>query len=108
LPPVQVTRVTTTLSPEPVCWTFMRHPGGGGTNESIPNPDGTVNTTFVVLAPLFSVGTARLYSWSFPAAETAGLIRACPAATAGTSSDIASATASHRAGRIHLFTGSLL
>jgi hypothetical protein len=38
----------------------MCHPAGGGTNESIPNPAGTVITIVVVVTPLFSVGTAKL------------------------------------------------
>ncbi len=62
VPPVHVTLVTTALSPEPVCWTDWCHPGGGGTNESIPNPLGTVITILDVVKPAFSVGTARLYS----------------------------------------------
>ena len=66
LPPVQVTFVTTALSPEPVCWTCWCQPAGGGTNESIPNPDGTVSTILVVVRFSFSVGTARLYSCSLP------------------------------------------
>ncbi len=59
-PPVQVTLVTTALSPAPVCCTCCVQPGGGGAKESMPNPAGTVMTIFVVVTPLFSVGTARL------------------------------------------------
>jgi hypothetical protein len=61
----------------------MRHPDGGGTNESIPKPVGTVITIVLVVTPAFSVGTARLYSWSLPDSDTAGLIRACADANAG-------------------------
>ena len=60
LPPVSVTFVTTALSPEPVWASWTCHGSRGGTNESMPNPAGTVITRFVVVRPLFSVGTARL------------------------------------------------
>ena len=64
-PPVQVTFWITASSPEPVCCT-CRFQTGVGTNESIENPLGRVSTTFVVVAPSFSVGTARLYSSELP------------------------------------------
>src|SRR5207248_1757182 len=48
-----------------------------GTNESIEKPGGTVSTTWVVVTPSFSVGTARLYSCSCFDNDTSGLIRAC-------------------------------
>jgi hypothetical protein len=41
----------------------------------------------VVLAPLFSVGTVRLYSWSCPDNDTAGLTRACAEADAAAISE---------------------
>ena len=43
LPPVHVTFCTTAVSPEPVDCTCRVHPGDG-TNESMPNPLGTVST----------------------------------------------------------------
>ena len=60
LPPVHVTCVTTALSPDPVWRTCCVPARGGGTNESIPNPSGTVMTIFDVVTFSFSVGTARL------------------------------------------------
>jgi len=48
------------LSPEPVVLCDICQPAGGGTNESIPKPDGTVITILDVVSPVFSVGTARL------------------------------------------------
>ncbi len=88
-PPVHVTFVITALSPEPVCCICCVQPVGGGTNESIPNPSGTVITILLVVRLLFSVGTARLYSCSFPATDTGGLTRACADAPAGRISAIA-------------------
>ena len=60
LPPVHVTCCTTASSPEPVDLTLWVQPVGGGTNESMPKPLGTVSTILVVVAFDFSVGTARL------------------------------------------------
>ena len=62
-PPVQVTFVTTALSPDPVDSTSRCQPGDG-TNESIEKPLGGVNSIFVVAELASSVGTARLKSWA--------------------------------------------
>ena len=59
VPPVQVTFVITAASPEPVCCTARFQPVAG-TNESIANPAGGVNSIDVVVAPSFSVGTASV------------------------------------------------
>ena len=48
-----------------------------------PKPAGTVITIVLVVRPLFSVGTARLYGCDCPDTDTAGLIRACADAIAG-------------------------
>ena len=93
LPPVQVTFWITALSPEPVCCSTRFQPGLG-TNESIEKPDGTVRTIFVVTALSFSVGTARLYSWSSFESETGGLMRACASAAAAKTSAAAHASTS--------------
>src|SRR5258708_4800613 len=98
-PPLHVTFVTTAASPEPVDATCMCHPGPGGTNESIPNPAGTVSTIFEVVGPAFSVGTARLYSCSSLDRDTAGLIRACADAAAGAVSAAAVAAGAVSAAR---------
>src|ERR1700749_395846 len=58
----------------------------------MPNPDGTVIPSLVVVRPLFSVGTARLYSCSLPATDTGGLMRACAEAIAVNESPAPAAT----------------
>ncbi len=87
------------LSPLPVCWSTRCQPGAG-TNESIENPLGSVSSTWVVVAPDFSVGTARLKSWSLPLSDTAGLISAWAQAAAGASSSTAATAAVSRGIRI--------
>ena len=91
-PPVHVILVITALSPEPVCCTTRCQPALG-TNESMPNPVGTVNTTFEVVTPLFSVGTARLYSCNCFESETAGLTRACADAVDAPTSAVSATSA---------------
>ena len=49
------------FSPVPVCCSLRFHPSAG-TNESIPNPLGGVSSTFVVVSPSCSVGTASVNS----------------------------------------------
>ena len=85
LPPLQLTLLTTASSPEPVCCTSRFQPDAG-TNESIANPSGTVSTTFVVVTPSFSVGTASVNSCPDFERATGGLTRACAAADAATTS----------------------
>src|SRR5581483_5112420 len=95
-PPVHVTWVMTASSPEPVCCS-MRFQPGLGTKESIEKLFGNVRTTFVVYAFAFSVGTARLYSCSTFASETAGFMRACAdAPSAATSAETAAARSAER------------
>src|SRR5207248_11526680 len=81
---------TTAFSPLPV-WCSVRRQPGLGANESIEKPLGTVITTFVVNALSFSVGTARLYSWSRPLSETDGLSSACAEAADGAISEMMAA-----------------
>jgi hypothetical protein len=58
----------------------------------MPKPAGGVSSILVVVAPSFSVGTARVKYWSVFALATAGLIEACPKA-AGAAASAAAATA---------------
>src|SRR5665647_3138537 len=71
-PPLQVTRVTTAESPEPVFSTVRFQPGDG-TNESIAKPEGGASSTVVVVAPSFSVGTASVNTCPALASTTGGL-----------------------------------
>jgi hypothetical protein len=80
-PPVHVTRSTTAASPLPFV-TAERFQPGLGKNESIPKPLGGVNSTAVVAAPSFSVGTASVKTSESLAATTLGLTFACAEAAA--------------------------
>src|SRR5579885_1183405 len=95
LPPVHVTFCTTAFSPEPVDCTCIFHGAGGGSNESIAKPDGTVSSIFVVGRFSFSVGTERVKTWSAFDSATGGLTMACadaaPAATSATTDAVAAA-----------------
>ena len=59
-PPVQVTRDDGAVTGARLLASFTCHGAAGATNESIPNPAGTVITSLLVVSPAFSVGTARL------------------------------------------------
>src|SRR2546428_10028577 len=87
----------TALSPEPLSWTFRFQPGEGA-NESIEKPAGGVNSTVVVVAPSFSVGTASVKTWPSFASATGGLTRACAdaPATIASAATTAGSSASRR------------
>ena len=97
-PPVQVTFWITAFSPEPVSWSCRFQPTAG-TNESMPKPLGGVSSTFVVVRPSFSVGTASVNSCAVFDFVTGGLISACARADEANASPVrpAAAPASARA-----------
>ena len=68
-------------------------------------------TMVLVVTWAFSVGTARLYSCSWPEIDTAGLTRACPSAMPGTTSAATSVTRAASEARVVAilsFTGGIL
>src|SRR6516165_1699353 len=82
-PPVHVTFVTAALFPDPVVCVCIFQGVGGGSNESIENVGGTVNSILVVMAFDSSVGTESVNCCSVLSAfATAGLMIACADAAA--------------------------
>ena len=76
LPPLHVTFWITAFSPEPVCCSCRFQPAAGA-KESMPKPPGGVSSTFVVVRPSFSVGTASVKSCRVFDLVTGGVISAC-------------------------------
>src|SRR5438045_3250063 len=93
LPPDQVTFWTIACSPEPFDCTCCFHGDGAGSNESIPKPEGTVSSIFVVVEPSFSVGTESVNCCSCFASAIGGLTIACADAPAANASAAAAASA---------------